>query len=320
MLNSIAGSTIQECKRIPLAEFCIQELEYKPQRGKDSRLWRSLVAPSGVKIITRSVPQPDGGYFFQSPDTGIAGNILTLLMKLHSYTFKQAVEALTGRSSLIIPKREVVEERRQQDTTSFVRRKFEEFLQKCGGGVNYLTRRGLTPETLKYFKVKAAPREAFFPLYFLEGEKYKAATAIRYFFTSWGERRRLFLKGCPKRGGYSLFTPQKQPPIHFGTLYLFESPVDALSYAQLSGTPPGLYMSFCGRFGWTFLRQLIALLQKNAVRRVVIAVDNDKQGEEYKRQLSKALGNLILKGRRLELSTATPQGKDWNEDLNSEGA
>lgn len=36
---------LDRIKRIPLAAFCMRQLNYTPNKGHDSRLWRSLKSP-----------------------------------------------------------------------------------------------------------------------------------------------------------------------------------------------------------------------------------------------------------------------------------
>ena len=99
------SSKINELKKIPLAEFCIQKLGYKPSKDKDSRLWRSLLSPTGHKIVAKSTPTPEGHYLFFCANEDIRGSLVDLLISFHDFDIKGILnEFCDARTEFPVPK------------------------------------------------------------------------------------------------------------------------------------------------------------------------------------------------------------------------
>ena len=113
-----------------------------------------------------------------------------------------------------------------------------------------------------------------------------------------------------KRGAYSLLTPKNQELENHNTIMLFESPVDALSYAQLHPQKrKAIYLSFCGSFGEKFEIQLLRLIKKLGIKHLVVCMDNDEAGRKYEKRLAYFL-------KKIEVRFHRPEKKDWNDELN----
>ena len=305
---------IENLKKIPLAELCIQQLGYVPDVSKDSKVWRCLVSPSGHKIVTKSYPNDNGDYLFFEPNSDKRGSIVNLLTLLHGYSYLDILVEFCGEKMKVynVPVySELSTELSPKKCTKFVENLYKKYIQRCTiSGHNYLTKRGINLEIINHFKLSVAERELFLPLYFLEAGKWQVATAIRYFFDANNEKKQLFLKGCKKRGAYSLLTPLKRPPEYFSTLNIFESPIDALSYAQLfPDKKNAIFMSFCGGFGTNFKLQLASLFKRLNITYIYICMDNDDAGRKFANELQ----NIVKK---YNFCKVFPKKKDWNEELN----
>lgn len=84
------------------------------------------------------------------------------------------------------------------------------------------------------------------------------------------------------------------------TAYVTEAAIDAISLYELRDHEPALYVSMHGVAN----HQIIDRIKAEEKYKVVLAVDNDFAG-------------LACKKRYPDLSTITPEHKDWNEDLQS---
>lgn len=98
---------------------------------------------------------------------------------------------------------------------------------------------------------------------------------------------------------------------HLGTgnsLYVFESPIDLLSYITLhpENWHEQSYVACCG----TSIRPVRRMLEEiPQIKTVVICLDNDDAGHCASRQMMQELsGNYIVKRHN-------PESKDWNDDL-----
>ena len=304
--------SLSDLKKMPLADFCIQKLDYKAVKDKDSRLWRCLLSPTGHKIVTKSTPNNKGHYLFFCADEDIRGSVVDLLVSLHGFNMKMILKDFCDVIlEFHAPKfKHRPAKKDPQKVTCDIKKQYNLYLQRCGASNNYLTLRGISPETINHFGLRVAAKEWFLPLYFLdENGSFQVATAIRYVLGLNAERKRYFLSGMEKRGAYSLLTPQNQELGYYDTIMLFESPVDALSYAQLYPQKrKAIYLSFCGSFGENFEIQLLRLIKKLEIKHVAICMDNDRAGRKYANRLSSLL-------RKIEVQTHFPFGKDWNEDL-----
>ena len=296
-------------KKIPLDQFCINELGYTPFKPKDSKLWRCLIGPHGYKIITKSVPNKNGDYLFLCPEKEVKGSILNLLVLLHGYDpLGILVTFCSSKRSFYKPV--IYSKLDHKNTTEFVKKEYDAYLNKCANmPYNYLTMRGINAEIIEYFKIPVASQELFIPLYILKNGTWEVATAIRYVFDQNNDRQRYFLKGLKKQGSYTLFTPQKRPIEHYSVLMIFESPIDALSYVQLfPDEREAIFMSFCGGFGEVFKEQLLLFLEKVKISKIAICVDNDTMGNSVCTSLKTLL-------KEFNVCFKIPQKKDWNDQL-----
>ncbi len=91
-------------------------------------------------------------------------------------------------------------------------------------------------------------------------------------------------------------------------LYVFESPIDLLSFISMNADTNWQshnYVALCGVSSKSMLYQI-----NNNINHVVFCLDNDKAGQKATERLSK-----LIKERELTYSVIVPNYKDFNEDL-----
>lgn len=120
---------------------------------------------------------------------------------------------------------------------------------------------------------------------------------------SWGDPFRLNVEGCDPR--YSFHYDGKD-----GRLYVFEAPIDLLSYISLHPDrwQDHSYVACCG----TSAIPVITCLDRMArPEEVVLCLDNDEAGHKACRRMEKQLTEKYNVTIRREISAE----KDWNDDL-----
>ena len=166
-----------------------------------------------------------------------------------------------------------------------------------------LLRRGLDKEVVSEFAQKGM---------IYESEKYHNAVFVGY--DKEGKARHANIRGTgaqPYKGN----APNSAPEYSFhwhGTsekLFLFEAPIDMLSYISMykEGWQLHSYAACCGVSDHV----LMQMLKDNpAISHVNLCLDNDKAGRAASRRIADKLFVRGIQGR-----TLVPKHKDWNEDL-----
>ena len=129
-----------------------------------------------------------------------------------------------------------------------------------------------------------------------------------------GHKRGLYTMGQSYRGNIEGSDPKHS--FHYlggdDTLYVFEAPIDLLSY--ISHFPEGWqehnYMACCGTSSIPVLEMLRQLPQ---TRQVYLCLDNDAAGHAASERMA-----ALLKEHGLNAVRLVPQQKDWNDDLKAE--
>ncbi len=303
---------IERIKRIPLANWCIEHLGYIPNKAHDSKLWRSLISPKGEKIITKDVPNEQGHYLFKCQTQEASGSIIDLLINLEGYDLRGALDLFIG-VTLPLPSSStpfVKVEKENKDNTLEVSRVFRKQSAMNVMYPNYLSSRGISKSTIEYFGLSPLLDSITIPLYRRSKGRWVAQTSIRYYFDQERVRYRLFQKGLSKKGAYSILKEKARSITSFSTVAFFESPIDAISHAQLRNYPDVLYMSTCGSISHDFLFFLPSDLHSLSVSKVLLCFDNDVAGQAMTTNLS-----AHLRSHSIPFSIDIPLKKDWNEDL-----
>lgn len=129
-----------------------------------------------------------------------------------------------------------------------------------------------------------------------------------------GHKRGLYTMGQSYRGNIEGSDPRHS--FHYlggdDTLYVFEAPIDLLSYISLfpEGWQAHNYVACCGTSSIPVLEMLRQLPQ---LRQVYLCLDNDAAGHAASERMAKLLEERGISAERL-----VPQQKDWNDDLKAE--
>ena len=129
-----------------------------------------------------------------------------------------------------------------------------------------------------------------------------------------GHKRGLYTIGKSYRGNIEGSDPRHS--FHYlggdDTLYVFEAPIDLLSYLSLfpEGWQEHNYVACCGTSSIPVLEMLRQLPQ---LRQVYLCLDNDAAGHAASERMGKLLEERGISAERL-----VPQKKDWNDDLKAE--
>ena len=129
-----------------------------------------------------------------------------------------------------------------------------------------------------------------------------------------GHKRGLYTMGQSYHGNIEGSDPKHS--FHYlggdDTLYVFEAPIDLLSYISLfaEGWQEHNYVACCGTSSIPVLEMLRQLPQ---LRQVYLCLDNDAAGHAASERMAKLLEERGISAERL-----VPQQKDWNDDLKAE--
>lgn len=304
------SADLDTLKRRPLAPFCLQHLGYKLDKQKSCRGWADLRSPKGFSILIRTQPNPNGHFGFTRRDGSGRGTIIDLL-KQEGWSWQQII-ALANQGTptqLAAPPPSSLAKQAEIPHKPPSRSLFVPFAKTPKD--SYLEQRGISRQTLQLFQQGSLTRSVNFPLFELKQGGFKLFSSIRYSRGSAGHVK--YFRSGPRGSSVSLLAQFQL--FHIGEflplqgLYLFESPIDALSFAQLHwGKLPlhrCLLLSLCGNPGQAFLQAFPALLAFLRPKNLTYAFDNDKQGRAFAAELG-----AIAKGELL-----FPQAKDWNKQL-----
>lgn len=130
-----------------------------------------------------------------------------------------------------------------------------------------------------------------------------------------GKPRHIHKNSTAAQGGFKGNAPGSEPEYSFhwigggDTLFLFEAPIDMLSFISLHKQhwKSSSYAAACGvsdRVLWQTLKDRLY------ITKVCLCLDNDEPGQKAAQRISKALADRNICNRIL-----VPIRKDWNEDL-----
>lgn len=130
-----------------------------------------------------------------------------------------------------------------------------------------------------------------------------------------GQPRHIHKHSTVAQGGFKGNAPGSEPEYSFhwigggDTLFLFEAPIDMLSFITLhkQSWKSQSYAAACGvsdRVLWQTLKD------RPYITKVSICLDNDEPGQKAAQRISKALTEKNICNKIL-----VPSRKDWNEDL-----
>lgn len=119
---------------------------------------------------------------------------------------------------------------------------------------------------------------------------------------SYGKAFRMNVEGSDPKRSFHWFGTS-------GRLYVFEAPIDLLSYISMrpKNWQEHSYVACCGTSSQPMMEMLRCL---SKIDQVNLCLDNDRAGNSACERMRE-----MLKNRDFEVNRLTPQHKDWNDDL-----
>jgi hypothetical protein len=99
------------------------------------------------------------------------------------------------------------------------------------------------------------------------------------------------------------------PNDYYEKIYLFESPIDALSFIDIKKIKHGCMVSINGS---AMVNKILTLIEnyKDKIKTIYYCFDNDNQGNRFYKKIVSQIYNYNIENIRL-----ISENKDWNEDL-----
>ena len=225
----------------------------------------------------------------------VGGDAVDFVRRFYGLDYPQAVEFLLGNAAIPI-----VERHDEKGKPTFQLPPPNDNLRRVAAYL--VNRRGID-------------RDIFYA-FVRRGMIYESAqhhNAVFVGFDSGGVPRHAHLRGCG--GSFKGNAAASDPRYSFhwsgssDRLYLFEAPIDLLSYLTLhkQNWQQHSYAAACC-VGDAVLFQLLA--DQPAIRTVVLCMDNDAAGQAANRRIAKK-----LEAQNIAVQCLVPARKDWNEVL-----
>ena len=270
---------------------------YKRDKKKSSRKWLVL-EKEGDKVLVLA-EKGEKGYFYQGLNNETDRGGIVNFLKNRGKSFDEIRELNPNFSQF----KEFEDKNPQikQIDESVASKKATLKLNSLRGiyQTNYLTKKGIGWDIVQEYEIRTNSFKAIFPLFLNQ----KLVSTIEY-----NTSGKFFQKGLGR--GLVYLGDNKE----MSQIVIHESPVDALSYEQLSrqngNKNARLHTCTCGSLTQLIIKEIQELCKPNA-KPIIIAFDNDKKGDEMAEKLKKALvatKKNIIRHKALE-------AKDFNEIL-----
>ena len=228
------------------------------------------------------------------------GNAIKFVQEFYNKSFKESMEFLLGRSAGEIKQAKPMEKPKKDGPLVAPER--NESMRRVYAYL--LTKRGLDKDMVLAFAKKG--------LLYESGEYHNAVFVGE---DRDGKIRHVSIRGTGSNSTYRGNVPNSDPTYSFhwyGTsdkLYLFEAPIDMLSYISMNKEKweQHSYAACCG-VGDKVLDQM--LVDNPSIKKVYLCLDNDEVGRKYDARIA---DKLFEKG--IPCKILLPTRKDWNEDL-----
>ena len=244
----------------------------------------------------------DGAYDYYSGEK--THGMISTVMKYFDLRFPDAVASLLNKQ--LTKSHPITRENEKEKKTELKMPKNigkPEFVEK------YLCeKRKLPNELVKVFEEKelifASKHDRFTNVCFV-GKDYNGTPA----FCSWrgtiGDKYRGNSPGSDKR------FPFRWQGIS-DKVYVFESPIDLMSYIALSNNEKWIEDNYVALSGIETSGLEEFLKRNTKIKEVYACLDNDDAGKEGNEKISKLVGDLLPD---VKVNILIPNNKDWNEDL-----
>ena len=293
----LSDSEIQDLKNISIKDFCEQNGIAVSGHGK----WYSLKEHDSCVINNNS-----NNFYWNSRQK--TGDIITFVEEYYGVDFKKACEILgaKNRSYIIKPYNPEIEyiEREKADTSALNKNLSEDKYMK--NTFAYLIKtRMIDPEVVSEFVDKGYLRQdmhknAIFKT-FTDDDKQKDLIAVQKKGT--GQKPYQYIDPNGENVGF------RYPIKNKDTIYLFEAPIDLMSYYDMNRDVTGYLIAMGG------LKQNVILnnITKDT-KKICICVDNDQAGDKFCETI-KALKKIDIRLKNIEIERIKPTLKDFNDDL-----
>lgn len=228
------------------------------------------------------------------------GGPVSFVREQYGLSYPEAMQLLLGEEGEFVP---LVRERKDPPRKPFVRPPENLNMRRAYA---YLVRsRGISREVVNAFAKSGSIYEdaEYHNCVFIgKDEMGIARHAHKRSTNSFGKAFRLNVEGSDPR--YSFH--------HIGTddtLYVFEAPIDLLSYISLhpKDWQRHGYVACCG----VSFQPVQKMLERTpSIKTVFLCLDNDEAGHTASARMA-----ALLKEQGLHLERLIPKGKDWNDDL-----
>ena len=232
----------------------------------------------------------------------VGGDAIDFVRRFYNKLYPEAMEFLLGRSGGVLTVSPPV----QKEEKPFVLPPKNDNMRRVFAYL--LNRRGIDQEVLYAFVHKGM---------IYESADYHNTVFVG--FDSNGNAKHAHKRGTGSESSYKGNVSGSQPEYSFhwsgqsDTLYLFEAPIDMLSFIsmQKEGWRQHSYAASCSVSD----RVLFQMLKDNPdIRQVVLCLDSDEPGQTAAKRIA---DKLFVQGISSEI--LVPYHKDWNEDLLAAG-
>ena len=255
------------------------------------------------------------GFMWYQNSTGKGGAAVSFLQHFFGMGFVQAVVTLAGSSPYAEPERMEqtwTRKRRKPKNTTPITFRLPKLAEDHRRAFAYLSQtRGIAPDiVMDLISEKRIAQDIHGNVLFLCYDKDDSVCAVHFRSTNTyiGSRYRGFAAGGDYAIGFSYAHPGAD------TLYVFEAPIDLLSYLTLHRHEPWHRKSYLALGGLSDIPLERFLLEHPGIQHIVFCLDNDADkpgnpGQSAARKYAQKYAQSYV------TSIETPQGKDWNEVL-----
>lgn len=288
--HKLDSETMENLRQIPIKDV-LENLGYELKKVDATRYQLA----TGEKLVIT----PNTNQFFNNTTGGKGFGAISLLVDGLGYSFNEAKEILLSNFDSKAIAREIIENKTKALKTIEKSLEYEKVelpqprQTNLDNVIKYLTDRGLDKYLIK-------------PL--IDAGMIYADSRNNVIFTN-EQKNFCSMRGTIKdskfkgiKGNGELISYDFTNGEVNQDLYIFESPIDALSYRQLNPTHNGTYLITCGNYGISKVHE-----KSDKYKKVFVCTDNDQAGNEF--------FNKITEQTITETVQVKPYNKDFNEDL-----